>query len=117
MEHKLVVAVRDDLGLSSGKMAVQVAHAAVKCAIESKKGNKKWYSLWMKEGQKKVVVKANDLAELRNLERRARQLKVTVALIEDAGLTEVPPGTPTCLGMGPAPNAVIDRVTGHLELW
>jgi PTH2 family peptidyl-tRNA hydrolase len=117
MEHKLVIAVRDDLGLSSGKMAVQVAHAAVKCAVDSRKGNKRWFSRWMKEGQKKVVVKADGLAELRDLERKASRLKVTVALIEDAGLTEVPPGTPTCLGMGPAPNSVIDRVTGRLELW
>jgi PTH2 family peptidyl-tRNA hydrolase len=117
MEYKLVIAVREDLGLSSGKMAVQVAHAAVKCAFESRKGNKKWFSRWMKEGQKKVVVKANDLAELRDLERKAARLKMTVALIEDAGLTEVPPGTPTCLGIGPAPNSRIDAVTGRHELW
>ncbi len=117
MEHKLVVAVRDDLKLSGGKMAVQVAHAAVKCSIECRKKNKRWFSQWMKEGQKKVVVRARDLSELRDLERKAARLKITVALIEDAGLTEVTPGTATCLGMGPAPDSVIDRVSGHLNLW
>lgn len=117
MEYKLVIAVRNDLRLSSGKMAVQVAHAAVKCAIRCRKKNKRWFLRWMKEGQKKVVLRARDLEELDDLEKKSKQLKITVALIEDAGLTELPPGTPTCLGMGPAPNSIIDQVTGHLELW
>ena len=117
MDHKLVVAVRGDLGLSSGKMAVQVAHAAVKCALESRTAKKKWYSRWMKEGQKKVVVRVSGVQELREVERSAARMGITVALIEDAGLTEVPPGTPTCVGIGPAPDAEIDKVTGRLELW
>lgn len=117
MEYKLVVAVREDLGLSSGKMAAQVAHAAVSCALQSRKASKKWFSLWLTEGQKKVVVRARDLEELHELHRKCRSLKIVAALIDDAGMTELPPGTTTCLGMGPAPNHTIDSVTGHLKLW
>ncbi|MFQ5884352.1 MAG: peptidyl-tRNA hydrolase Pth2 [Thermoplasmata archaeon] len=117
MEYKLVVAVREDLKLSSGKMAAQVAHAAVTCAIECRKSNKRWFQRWMKEGQKKVVVRARNLRELGDLKRKSRGLRIPVALIEDAGLTELSPGTATCLGIGPAPNSRIDQVTGCLELW
>lgn len=116
MEYKLVIAVREDLNLSKGKMAVQVAHAAVTAALEAKANQPRWFHQWMAEGQKKVVVGVADLDELRTLERKASELKLPTALIEDAGLTELPPGTTTCLGVGPGPNHHVDAVTGHLKL-
>src|SRR5204863_8327 len=57
MDHKLVIAVRSDLELSRGKLAVQVAHAAVMAAFEARTHHRKWFADWWAEGQKKVVVK------------------------------------------------------------
>jgi PTH2 family peptidyl-tRNA hydrolase len=117
MEYKLVVAVRQDLDMSKGKMAVQVAHASVITALKCKSSNAKWFRNWYNEGQKKVVVKADDVEKLLDLQRESEKLNISTALIDDAGLTELPPGTTTCVGMGPAPNSVIDQVTGNLKLW
>ena len=116
MEYKLVVVVREDIGLSKGKMAVQVAHAAVTAALEAKAAHPKWFHAWIDEGQKKVVVRAADLEALKTLQRQAVALRLPTALIEDAGLTELPPGTTTCLGVGPGPNHLVDQVTGPLKL-
>lgn len=116
-EYKLVIAVRGDLEFSAGKMAAQVAHAAVMAALEAKGKTERWFSSWIREGQKKVVVRVEDLGEMRELQAKARQLKLVTSLVEDAGMTELPPGTVTCLGIGPGPNNIVDQVTGHLPLW
>lgn len=116
MDYKLVIAVRSDLELSKGKLAVQVAHAAVMAALDAKTRHRKWFMEWWAEGQKKVVVHGGTLANVQALRRKARSIGLTTALVEDAGLTELPPGTVTCLGIGPGPNAVVDQVTGGLKL-
>lgn len=116
MDYKLVIAVRSDLELSKGKLAVQVAHAAVMAAFDAKAHHRKWFSEWWSEGQKKVVVRGGTLHDLHALRAKARSMGLTTALVEDAGLTELPPGTVTCLGIGPGPNAIVDQVTGGLKL-
>ena len=116
MEYKLVIAVRSDLELSRGKLAVQVAHASVMAAFDAKARHRKWFAEWWAEGQKKVVVKGGTLSDLHGLRTKARSMGLTTALVEDAGLTELPPGTVTCLGIGPGPNAIVDQVTGRLKL-
>jgi PTH2 family peptidyl-tRNA hydrolase len=116
MEYKLVVVVREDLKMSGGKLAAQVAHAAVTCALEAKAKKTKWFSEWYSEGQRKVVLRAKDLEELRSLGDKAARAGLPRALITDAGLTELPPNTTTCLGVGPAPEHEVDMITGHLPL-
>jgi len=116
MEYKLVVVIRDDLKMSPGKLAAQVAHAAVTCALESKAKKAKWFSEWYREGQRKVVLRVRDADELMALKGTAARAGLSVALITDAGLTELPPNTTTCLGIGPGPENLIDPITGSLPL-
>lgn len=116
MEYKLAIVVRDDIKMSPGKLAAQVAHAAVTCALDAKAKKTKWFASWYSEGQRKVVLRARDLAELKALDDKARHAGLTHTIITDAGLTELPPSTPTCLGIGPAPEGEVDKITGSLPL-
>lgn len=115
-EYKMVIVTRKDLNLSQGKLAAQVAHAAVACALETKKNNSKWFTKWQSEGGKKAVVKVDCEKDFYPLKEKAEQLKIVASLIADAGHTEIPEGTKTVLGIGPAPDNIIDQVTGGLPL-
>jgi len=118
-EYKQVVIVRSDLRMSRGKLAVQVAHACVSCVLEIvEKGGvwREWLNEWVRSGQKKVVVKVDSEKELEERYKRALVLGIPASYIVDAGRTELEPGTPTCVGLGPAPSNIIDRVTGDLKL-
>ena len=114
--YKQVIVIRADLNMSMGKTAAQAAHAAIMAAEECRRSKPEWLTEWLSEGQKKVVLRVEEEAELRRLYREAKQAKLPAALVEDAGLTEVPPGTITALGIGPAPSSLLDEVTGKLKL-
>ena len=75
------------------------------------------FNRWYADGQKKVVVKGSSESSLRQLQQHARDIGLTNSLVSDAGLTEVPPGTITCLGVGPANESKIDEITGNLSLF
>ena len=114
--YKQAVVIRQDLKMSKGKTAAQVAHAAVSSFIATADQRPAWGATWLKEGQKKVVLKVKSLEDLLEIKKRIDIAHIPNALISDAGLTELEPGTVTCLGIGPAPNALIDKVTGGLKL-
>ncbi|MCW7072190.1 MAG: hypothetical protein OCU12_07715, partial [Methanophagales archaeon] len=61
-------------------------------------------------------LKAGSLEEIYRLRDAAERLGLPSAVVEDAGLTEVPPGTVTAVGIGPASAEEIDKVTKDLEL-
>lgn len=114
--YKQVIVFRSDLEISKGKIAAQAGHAAVSAAEEARKHCKEWWKAWIKEGQCKIAVRVKSEKELLDLEKQAKRLALPSALIIDRGLTEVPPGTITCLGIGPAPAEKIDKITGMLPL-
>jgi peptidyl-tRNA hydrolase, PTH2 family len=114
--YKMVLVVRRELRLSAGKAAVQVAHAAVMLTRTAERRDPATLDAWLAEGQMKIALGVPTLADLEALERAARARKIPTVWVEDAGFTEVPPGTKTCLGLGPAPAAEVDAVTGALAL-
>ncbi len=118
--YKQVIVVRKDIVMSKGKLAVQVAHASVSSVLEAvKRGGRveEWVWAWYEEGQKKVIVKVKDLKELGRVFEEAVRRGLPCAFIRDAGKTELEPGTPTAVGIGPAPEELIDEITGELPLY
>lgn len=115
-DYKMVIVVRTDLGMSVGKMIAQACHAAVACSEQAKKTHSKQWARWRDEGAKKVALEAESFEELKELTRKAEQLDIVYVLIQDAGHTEVAPGTTTCLGLGPDQAQRVDKVTGSLPL-
>lgn len=50
------------------------------------------------------------------LQATAISLGLVAEVISDGGRTQIPSGSHTVLGIGPAPKSVIDKVTGSLKL-
>jgi peptidyl-tRNA hydrolase, PTH2 family len=113
---KQAIVVRSDLGMGKGKVAAQVAHASLSAAEASRERREKWYDAWKEEGQAKIVLKVASEPDLRDIYQKAKRAGLPASLVEDRGLTQVEPGTATCVGVGPAPDAEIDEITGKLKL-
>ena len=111
---KQVIVMRTDLGMSTGKMVAQGAHASYGAVRVSSKTNlEQWVETW---GTVKIVLRVASQAALTDLRNKAVEAKLAHYLVQDAGLTEVEAGTRTCLAIGPAAEEEIDKITGKLEL-
>ena len=114
--YKQVIVLRTDINMSKGKIAAQAGHAAVSASEYARNNRPEWWTPWIMEGQCKIAVKVKSQQEILELERKARNAKLPAVLIVDRGLTELPPETTTCLGIGPAPSDKMDVITGKLPL-
>ena len=114
--YKQALVLRLDLKIGRGKMAVQCAHAAVSAAEVARARFPDWWRSWINDGQAKIALKLPDLSTSLKLDRDAKDRGLPHHLVEDRGLTQVPPGTITCLGIGPAPSSLLDVLTGNLSL-
>ena len=117
LELKQIIILRKDLQMSKGKAAAQASHAAVAAAIKSKREKPNEFTSWWNTGQKKVVLAVNSEAELLELENKLNSTGVVVVKIDDAGRTQLPPGTTTALGIGPHAQKAVEEITSTLKLF
>ncbi|MFA4877806.1 MAG: peptidyl-tRNA hydrolase Pth2 [Methanoregula sp.] len=111
--YKQCLIIRNDVKMSCGKRCAQAAHASIGAYNGA---DKSLIKAWLSEGQKKVVLKANDERTLFEIKVIAERAGISTSLIQDAGMTEIPPGTITALGIGPAKSEELDKITGSLTL-
>lgn len=105
-------------------MAAQASHATLACykeltrAAQRNPGSTEARLLrrWERGGQKKIAVQIKSQDEMMELMGVARSLGVTAEVIADAGRTQIDAGSLTVLGVGPAPESLVNQVTGHLKL-
>ncbi|AAZ12616.1 hypothetical protein, conserved [Trypanosoma brucei brucei TREU927] len=75
-----------------------------------------WYDAWRFAGSKKVALQCENEEQLMEAYRAARREGIPHAVIRDAGRTQIAAGSKTVLAVGPAPDSLVDRVTGHFKL-
>ncbi|TFK23108.1 hypothetical protein FA15DRAFT_705765 [Coprinopsis marcescibilis] len=113
---KMVLVVRTDLGMTSGKIAAQCGHATLACYKALLKTNPALLKHWERTGQAKIALKGSSEDQLLELEAIAKSLNLCARSIIDAGRTQIAAGSRTVLAIGPAPVPLINQVTGHLRL-
>uniref|UniRef100_A0A7E4ZRK9 peptidyl-tRNA hydrolase n=1 Tax=Panagrellus redivivus TaxID=6233 RepID=A0A7E4ZRK9_PANRE len=115
--HKMVFVANMSLKMGTGKLAAQVGHACLgvyRTAIRSEEGNEA-IRAWEGHGAVKIVVKGQSTEQLIDMFRQAKDLGLYAYVVQDAGYTQIPPGSRTILGIF-GPQEVVDQVTGTLKL-
>ncbi|MCD6413995.1 MAG: peptidyl-tRNA hydrolase [Candidatus Diapherotrites archaeon] len=112
---KQAVVARTDLKMGKGKICSQIAHASVESFLLTRQRRQEWAEIWLAEGQKKIILKVESEQALKDLYNEVRH-EIPAVLVVDAGYTQIHPGTTTCLGIGPAPETVIDKYISHYKL-
>ena len=129
METKQVIVVRKDLNMRKGKMVAQGAHASMKAILDEGYFETPDLGLplfvipmteavqaWLTGLFTKICVGVNSLDELIDIYQQALDAEIACSLVLDSGLTEFKEPTYTAVAVGPAPNEVVDKITGHLKL-
>ncbi|KAJ7225732.1 PTH2-domain-containing protein [Mycena pura] len=113
-ECKLVLAVRTDLGMTTGKIAAQ--HATLACYKSLLSKNPALLRRWARTGYLKAVVRCSGEDELLVLQAQAQSLSLCTRSIQDAGRTQIAAGSTTVLGIA-GPCALVEQVTEELIAW
>ena len=117
---KMVFLVRQDLKMGAGKIAAQVAHEAIGLYDDIFEGDNNYQKsaldCWFNLGQKKVVLKADNLNIMLEVVKKCKESKLQYCMITDAGHTQIPAGSITVLGIGPDTSERINKITGSFKL-
>lgn len=134
-EVKMVILVNDQLAMTKGKLAAQVAHASIYCyekltrlcdsnysTLGQIAHGDELYRSWYDNGTKKIVLKVDTELEFKKYmpEGEIGKLMVSdniiVCEVEDLGLTEIPRNSLTCIGIGPEHASKMDKYTGEFKI-
>lgn len=121
---KMILVVNGSLKMGKGKVCAQVGHAVLGAYLNieelsrfDEKSRLRLHS-WVSSGGAKIVVRANNLAEMKKAANDIKSLDSTIVthIVADAGHTQVEPGSETVMAIGPAFSDEIDSVTNRFKL-
>lgn len=110
IEVKQYIIIRDDLNMSSGKIAAQACHASMKIFFDkfhTESNNIRSIYLtdeeiiWVDGIFTKIVKKVKSENELLKIYTKAKDAGLNVSLIKDIGLTELEGENYTAIAIGP----------------
>lgn len=115
-EVKQYIIIREDLGMSSGKLAAQASHAASniffdKMTLDEEEGSLTFFptleeTTWLTEGRTKIVKRVKNEFQLMKAYDKAIELGLSVTKVTDLGKTELCGENVTAIAIGP--NYTID---------
>jgi PTH2 family peptidyl-tRNA hydrolase len=116
--YKQTILIRTDLDMSCGKKAVQIAHASVMGMCKAPESIAK---SWRENGMRKIVLKVPGIKALTDIVQKATRCGLNAAIVVDAGLTQLEPGTTTAVGFEPLSEDSekckdLTRLTADLKL-
>jgi peptidyl-tRNA hydrolase len=115
-ELKMWLAVREDIEMSPGKMAVQSGHAFQILAIKVLQGNPDLLGKYLSASMPKIVVRAEGEAHIRRIEMAAANAGIFSATVTDAGRTEFEGPTLTVAAFGPCTREDLPPMLRRLRL-
>ena len=114
--YKMTFVINSDLKMGVGKVAAQVGHAVLGLYhfLESEH-ERTGLAEWEQNGAKKIVLKGLNADHLLEMKQKATESNLACLVVQDAGRTQVDPGSVTVLGLfGRCKH--IDALTGNLKL-
>jgi len=114
--YKQVLCVNTSLKkMDKGKAMAQCGHATLGAYRLAEKYCPSNVRHWFMFGQAKIAVKCTQEQMLAVAEHAAR-LGVVSYTVEDAGRTQIPAGSKTVCAIGPAPQSLLDEISGSFKL-
>jgi peptidyl-tRNA hydrolase, PTH2 family len=114
--YKMVLCVNTSLKkMDKGKAMAQCGHATLGayrlCEKYAPSNLRHWYMF----GQAKIAVKCSE-EEMLQVSEQARKMGIVSYTVMDAGRTQIPAGSKTVCAIGPAPQSMLDEISGKFKL-
>ncbi|OMJ78934.1 hypothetical protein SteCoe_21155 [Stentor coeruleus] len=113
---KMVMVVRHDLKMGTGKIAAQCCHACLGLYKSLITKDLPRLQAWENSCYRKIVLKCPSEEEMLKIAEAADKKNLDYYIVRDAGLTQIAPGSKTVLSIGPASEDELKDVTSHLKL-
>jgi len=113
---KAMYVMREDLNMSSAKLAVQVGHGTDFIHVNSHNADDCEYDGWIEQNRRKIVVRIKTEIKLKNLMKVLDDNNILYDQIWDAGYTEFDGATFTGIVIQPIDDSRLPKAVTRLRL-